>query len=251
MTISPTQSATEYDNGVRDQPLLGNGELQAAPQPAIGLPQNLSFSRGGAAAVASRVDLASNAGYVVRDLHQGQGKGLFDGLVALLRLRFETWLEERMKGPILRKLEVRKEVANAQKQAEDAQNALCGSLHDRSRSGQLQQIELNQLNRQRLLSDLAQYALPPSGNSGNSSSTGNGAETAASSSSPFLAATQHISKEQIETLALRAAMRLGQEGQDNEAEAWSEYRAELYEKLPHNVAQEVERRIRELRSLLR
>ena len=212
-------------------PTAGSGgELQ--PVRPAGLPQNVVFSRG----AATRVDLTSDAGQVTEAFHQARNKGVVGGINALLKLRFETWLEERMKDPVLRKLEVRKDVAHAQKQAEDAQNALAGTLHDRSRSGQLQQIELNQLNRQRLMSDLAQYSLP-----GNT----DGAMVAAS---PVTAT--HISKEQIETLALRAAMRLGQE-QGNEAEVWAEYRMELYAKLPHNIAEEVERRIHELRSLLK
>ena len=213
-------------NGRDEANQKNSGGLETLPT-GLGFAQNVTFSQG----VVARLDLTSDAGYVAQEFHQAHGKGMVGGIAALLRLRFETWLEERMKDPVLRKLEVRKDVAEAQKKAEDAQNALSGTLHDRSRSGQLQQIELNQLNKQRLMSDLSQYSLPPS-----------------DTQVPVTAT--HISKEQVETLALRAAMRLGQE-QANEAEVWAEYRMELYGKLPQNIAQEVERRIHELRSLLK
>jgi hypothetical protein len=242
---SPAAAGANENPTAGSSPIPGNSpgntdliptgnNLALRPQPKIGF---------GSAALAEHVDLTSDATVVASALQQARGKGLFDGLASLTRLRFETWLEERMKGPILHQLAIRREVAEAQKGAEEAQNKLKGTQHDGSRSVERYQIDMVEMRRQRMLSDLTAAVvsdMPPQ-------------LGAASSAAP--APPTHITEEQVEALALRAAMQLGaaaaEDGGESEEATWQLYRTELYARLPVNLAQEVERRIQEIRAVTR
>ncbi len=221
----------------------------------------------------SKVDLTTDAALVADELRQAKGKTLVGGISALARLKFEAWLEERMQGPILRKLEVRKAVAEAHKTAEVAQNSVRGAVHDGNKNEEQHGIELSQLRSQRLMADLEQYVamnLPPetllaaassnilpsapSANPGMLPSAGSAYRTAppfdlADNAAVAAPAAVHISGEQIEALALRAAMQLGPQGEEGD-DLWPEYRQQLFTQLPPHIASEVERRVQELRALL-
>ena len=213
-------------------------------------PPKVGFGSGVGAGVTEHMDLTSDATLVASALHQARGKGILGGLASLTRLRFEAWLEERMKGPILHKLSIRREVAEAQKSAEEAQNKLKGTQHDGSRNSERYQIDISQMRRQRLLSDLNNLsdltAVEP-------------VLPAHQIGSPMVPAPpMHITDEQVEALALRAALQLGADDDNDDGSdsgsgesMWSSYRADLYARLPVNTAQEVERRILEIRAVTR
>ena len=279
MSFPSSSDATAYRNtsdGATDSSsaTASYGQLQsAAPRPVQPVqPTRLSAVP---RLSPSKVDLTTDAALVADELRQAKGKTLVGGISALARLKFEAWLEERMQGPILRKLEVRKAVAEAHKTAEVAQNSVRGAVHDGNKNEEQHGIELSQLRSQRLMADLEQYVamnLPPetllatasgnilpsapSANPGMLPSAGSAYSNPSAPSfdlsvnaSVAAPAAVHISGGQIEALALRAAMQLGPQGEEGD-DLWPEYRQQLFAQLPPHIASEVERRVQELRALL-
>ena len=51
---------------------------------------------------------------VGRELDRAKGKGVFSGYLLWWRIRFEAWLEEKVKRQIVRKLSIRKHIAEVQ-----------------------------------------------------------------------------------------------------------------------------------------
>ena len=192
---------------------------------------------------ASEADMPapSDSQDVARELERAKGKGYVGGMFALWRLRHEAALEERMKVEILRKLVTRKAVAEQQSATVEAEIALKKHLHTSKTEDQKNATLFNKAKRERLLSDLEVFARQETLTLGD-----DGSISAASPSSPPLSV--HVSEAQIEALVLRAVVNLGYE--NNEDDAWPAYRDDLYQALPHNVAQEVERRILEKRQIL-
>ncbi len=95
--------------------------LLARLQPALRLPGTSSVSAPAATVNAQATELAA-------ELIQARRQGM----LGLFRLGFEAWLEERMKGPILRKMAVRRAVMEAQMQTTQAEI----SLHAAVKGGQ-------------------------------------------------------------------------------------------------------------------
>ena len=177
------------------------------------------------------VVLDSQAAQTAQELLTARRQGIF----GLLRLRFEAWLEDRMKESVIQKLKTRQELVEAQQKTTEAEIKLHALVQTGQRDLERHKTEFNQARWQRLQSDLEHSGIVLAAPAG-----GNGPTAAAPVS-------VHISDEQIEALSLRAVMQLGQE-EASEAE-WEEYRAELHRRLPPYAAAEVERRIRELREL--
>src|SRR5579871_2609345 len=190
--------------------------------------------------------ILSDAHEVARQLDHAKGKTVFSGIAALMRLRYEAWLEERMRVAITRQLEIREKLAERQNQTVKAENSLKTSIYAGQTADQKHLAELNQARKQRLFTDLETYVAKSQVMQGDLPT-----EVHELSASPTASAVvhTHISDEQIEALALRAVMNLGTEGSQDDQ--WEEYRRQLYNQLPSNIAQEVERRIQTMRSVLR
>jgi len=216
----------------------------------------LSRAAGRSDSIGTPKDASSLATQLARELDHARRQGVF----GLLRLRFEAWLEERMKGPILRKMAVRREVMEAQKKTTEAEISLYASVKGGQKDVERHEIEWNRLRGQRLVTDLERLGITFSaGNDSTAAPAGYGAAgsgpTNLGSGIPATPAAApvslHLSDEQIEQLALRAVLHLGPMGAEDAASQaeWDEYRKELHERLPAFAAQEVERRINELCAL--
>lgn len=70
----------------------------------------------------------NDADEVARELQRARGKGLFSGFFLIWRLRYEAWLEERLRQEIAHKLATRAELARCHNQAVVAQNELRANL---------------------------------------------------------------------------------------------------------------------------
>lgn len=70
----------------------------------------------------------NDADEVARELQRARGKGLFSGFFLIWRLRYEAWLEERLRQEIARKLATRTELSRCHNQAVVAQNELRANL---------------------------------------------------------------------------------------------------------------------------
>lgn len=224
--------------------------LLARLQPALRLPSASSVNAPAATVNAQATELAA-------ELIQARRQGM----LGLFRLRFEAWLEERMKGPILRKMAVRREVMEAQMQTTQAEISLHAAVKGGQKDVERHEIEWNRLRGQRLVTDLERLGITLSAGNDNTPAAGFGAPGngnngptnlgAGIPATPAAPVSLHLSDEQIEQLALRAVLHLGPmgaEGAASQAE-WDEYRTELHERLPAFAAQEVERRINELCAL--
>lgn len=169
------------------------------------------------------------------------------GLFGMWRLRWEAWLEEKMKDPAIRKMKARQEILDEQRKTAEAQIRLKSTVQSGDRQVEVGRLEYSQVLWQRLQSDLEQsgIALPPSSTISPAASVSSASGTVYGAKEPPV--SLHITDEQIEALALRAVMTIGKG--DGAEEAWQQYRDQLYERLPHYAAQEVERRVYELRKV--
>lgn len=176
---------------------------------------------------------------VGRELERAKGKGVFTGYLLLWRIRFEAWLEEKVKRQIVRKLSTRKHIAEMQLETVEAETKLKASLYSEHIEEQQQATALSLAKQQRLMTDLATFV-----SKGEAVASG----VLPSSAEPMVSV--HVTDDQIEALALRAVLQLGPDDGTGDA-AWDTYKKELFRQLPVNVAKEVERRILELRSILK
>lgn len=222
--------------------------LLARLQPLNRQPGNSSVNAPAATVNAQATELAA-------ELIQARRQGM----LGLFRLRFEAWLEERMKGPILRKMAVRREVMEAQMQTTQAEISLHAAVKGGQKDVERHEIEWNRLRGQRLVTDLERLGITFSpGNDSTADPAGFGAPGSGPTNlgsgipaTPAAPVSMHLSDEQIEQLALRAVLHLGPLGAEGAASQadWDDYRKELHERLPAFAAQEVERRINELCAL--
>ncbi|WP_395139404.1 hypothetical protein, partial [Armatimonas sp.] len=121
------------------------------------------------------------------------------GLFGMWRLRWEAWLEEKMKDPAIRKMKARQEILDEQRKTAEAQIRLKSTVQSGDRQVEVGRMEYSQVLWQRLQTDMQQSGimLPSAPASG----------TIYEPSEPPV--SLHITDEQIEALALRAVMSFG------------------------------------------
>lgn len=157
------------------------------------------------------------------------------GFAGLLRLRYEAWLEEKMQGPAIRKMQARQAVLEQQCKTAEAEIRLKATVQSGEVGGLRHRIEWNEVNRQRLageLQALGMITLSPG--------TAPGVSASSLSSSPPPVST-HVTDEQVEAVALRGFLK-GVEAEED----WLVYRAELGQHLSPYAVEEVGSRLREL-----
>lgn len=155
------------------------------------------------------------------------------GVLGLLRLRYEAWLEERMMGPAIRKMQARQAVLEEQCKTAEAEIRLKATVQSGEVGFQRHRIEWNEVNRQRLAGELHSLGLI-------TYSAGTPAPAASLPAGPPPVST-HVTDEQVEAVALRGFL----QGVETE-EDWLTYRGELSRHLSPYAVEEVGQRLREL-----
>ena len=157
------------------------------------------------------------------------------GILGLMRLRYEAWLEDKMKVPAIAKMQARQALLEEQRKTAEAEIRLKAIVQSGEVGAQRHRIEWNEVNRQRLageLHSLGMITLSP------------GPQTSfapvGSSASPPPVST-HVTDEQVEAVALRGFL----QGVETE-EDWLIYRSELGQYLAPYAVEEVGQRLREL-----
>ena len=154
------------------------------------------------------------------------------GVLGLWRLKYEAWLEERMRGPAIRKMQARQAVLAEQCRTAEAEIRLRATVQSGEVGAQRQKIEWNEVNRQRLTGELQSLGMitlapaPP-------------VPSAPSLSQAPVSA--HVTDEQVEAVALRGFL----QGVETE-EDWAAYKGELSRHLSPYAVEEVGSRLREL-----
>ena len=153
------------------------------------------------------------------------------GVFGLLRLRYHAWLEERMMGPAIRKMQARQAVLEQQCKTAEAEIRLKATVQSGEVGFQRHRIEWNEVNRQRLAGELHSLGMIPLSNGP--------VPSASASSTPPVSA--HVTDEQVEAVALRGFLQ-GVETEDD----WRVYKGELSQHLSPYAVEEVGSRLREL-----
>jgi len=159
------------------------------------------------------------------------------GLVGLLRLRWEAWLEQRMQGPAIAKMQARQAVLAEQCRTAEAEIRLRATVSSGEVGAQRHKIEWNEVNRQRLageLQALGMITLAPAPGAAPAA-----APVPVPSSPPPVSA--HVTDEQVEAVALRAFMQRVETEED-----WGAFKGELSRHLSPYAVEEVGSRLREL-----
>ena len=154
------------------------------------------------------------------------------GVLGLLRLRYEAWLEEKMKGPAIQKMQARQAVLEQQCKTAEAEIRLKATVQSGEVGAQRHKIEWNEVNRLRLtgeLQSLGMIHLAPA------------PAMAPSQSAAAPPLSPHVTDEQVEAVALRGFLR----GVETE-EDWQEYKSELSRHLSPYAVEEVGSRLRDL-----
>lgn len=156
------------------------------------------------------------------------------GVLGLWRLKYEAWLEQRMQGPAIAKMQARQAVLAEQCKTAEAEIRLRATVQSGEVGAQRHRIEWNEVNRQRLAGELQALGVI-------TLSHGPAASAPAhiSPSQPPVAA--HVTDEQVEAVALRGFV----QGVETE-EDWLAYRGELSRHLSPYAVEEVGSRLREL-----
>ena len=151
------------------------------------------------------------------------------GVWGLMRLRYEAWLEGKMMGPAIAKMQTRQALLEEQRKTADAEIRLKATVQSGEVGAQRHRIEWNEVNRQRLAGELQSLGLI-------TLSPGH----AATPSAPPPVST-HVTDEQVEAVALRGFL----QGVETE-EDWLVYRSELGQHLSPYAVEEVGQRLRDL-----
>ena len=154
------------------------------------------------------------------------------GVFGLLRLRYQAWLEERMMGPAIRKMQARQAVLEQQCKTAEAEIRLKATVQSGEVGAQRHRIEWNEVNRQRLAGELQSLGMI-------TYSPGPAPQAAAPTGPPPV--SPHVTDEQVEAVALRGFL----QGVETE-EDWLTYRGELARHLSPYAVEEVGSRLREL-----
>ena len=156
------------------------------------------------------------------------------GILGLLRLRYEAWLEQRMQGPAIAKMQARQAVLSEQCKTAEAEIRLRATVQSGEVGAQRHKIEWNEVNHQRLtgeLMSLGMIALAPAPS----------AAPVPSASSQLPPVSSHVTDDQVEAVALRGFL----QGVETE-EDWAAYKGELSRHLSPYAVEEVGSRLREL-----
>ena len=154
------------------------------------------------------------------------------GVLGLLRLRYEAWLEGKMQGPAIAKMHARQALLEEQRKTAEAEIRLKATVQSGEVGGLRHRIEWNEVNRQRLAGELQALGVI-------SLSPGPSPVPSVSASLPPV--TAHVTDEQVEAVALRGFL----QGAETE-EDWLVYKAELSQHLSPYAVEEVGSRLREL-----
>lgn len=152
------------------------------------------------------------------------------GVWGLMRLRYEAWLEGKMMGPAIAKMQTRQALLEEQRKTADAEIRLKATVQSGEVGAQRHRIEWNEVNRQRLAGELQSLGLI---------TLSPGPATMAPSAPPPVSA--HVTDEQVEAVALRGFL----QGVETE-EDWLVYRSELGQHLSPYAVEEVGSRLRDL-----
>ena len=151
------------------------------------------------------------------------------GVWGLMRLRYEAWLEGKMMGPAIAKMQTRQALLEEQRKTADAEIRLKATVQSGEVGAQRHRIEWNEVNRQRLAGELQSLGLI----------TLSPGQAVAPSAPPPL--STHVTDEQVEAVALRGFL----QGVETE-EDWLVYRSELGQHLSPYAVEEVGQRLRDL-----
>lgn len=166
------------------------------------------------------------------------------GLVGLLRLRYEAWLEERMRGPAIQKMQARQAILEEQKKTAEAEIRLRATVQSGEVGAQRQKIEWNQVNRQRLageLQSLGLITLAPAPADGPPAASLPVPSLPVPSRPALPPVAPHVTDEQIEAVALRGFLQGVETDED-----WEGYKGELARHLSPYAVEEVGQRLRDL-----
>lgn len=155
------------------------------------------------------------------------------GVWGLLRLRYEAWLEQKMQGPAIQKMQARQAVLEEQRKTAEAEIRLKATVSSGEVGAQRHRIEWNEINRHRLAGELQSLGMI-------TLSPGTAAAPVPAPSSP-LPVSAHVTDEQVEAVALRGFL----QGVETE-EDWQVYKGELSRHLSPYAVEEVGGRLREL-----
>lgn len=192
------------------------------------LPANLPMRAMGLGLGAER-EFEPRVARLEAEMDQARSRGVW----GLMRLRYEAWLEEKMKTPAIQKMQARQAILQEQCKTAEAEIKLKATVQSGDVGAQRHKIEWNAVNRQRLTAELQSlgmihYAPAP------------GAPAAlAAPAEP--AVTPHVTDEQVEAVALRGFL----QGVETE-EDWLVYKGELGRHLSPYAVEEVGQRLREL-----
>jgi len=154
------------------------------------------------------------------------------GVLGLMRLRYEAWLEGKMQGPAIAKLHARQALLEEQRKTAEAEIRLKATVESGEVGGLRHRIEWNEVNRQRLAGELQSLGMI-------TLSPGQAPAIPAASSPPPV--TTHVTDEQVEAVALRGFLQ-GVETEDD----WLVFKGELGQHLSPYAVEEVGSRLREL-----
>lgn len=166
------------------------------------------------------------------------------GVLGLMRLRYEAWLEEKMKGPAIAKMQIRQALLEEQRKTADAEIRLKATVQSGEVGAQRHRIEWNEVNRQRLAGELHALGMitlssGPTASPAALTSASPLASPGSSASTPPV--STHVTDEQVEAVALRGFLQ-GVEAEED----WLIYRSELAQHLAPYAVEEVGQRLREL-----
>jgi hypothetical protein len=158
------------------------------------------------------------------------------GIWGVMRLRYEAWLEEKMRGPAVAKMQTRQAVLAEQCRTAEAEIRLRATVQSGEVGAQRHKIEWNDVNRHRLAGELQSLGLItlPTGDAPL-------AVPSPLSGYPQSPLSPHVTSEQVEAVALRGFL----QGVESE-EDWGRFREELGRHLSPYAVEEVGQRLREL-----
>lgn len=154
------------------------------------------------------------------------------GVLGLLRLRYEAWLEGKMQVPAIRKMQSRQALLEEQRKTAEAEIRLKATVQSGEVGAQRHRIEWNEVNRQRLAGELQSLGMI-------TLSPGQAPAVPTSSAPPPVSA--HVTDEQVEAVALRGFL----QGVETE-EDWLVFKSELGQHLSPYAVEEVGSRLRDL-----
>ena len=213
---------TQNTNPTADTASL-DGPVPAAPSGAL-----IHLTHGSASNLAHASDKQIEP--VIARMEADMEAARRQGVWGLFRLRYEAWLEERLRGPAVRKMQTRQAVLAEQCKTAEAEIKLRATVQSGEVGAQHHKIEWNEVNRHRLAGELQSLGLItlPAGQ------TLSGPPVQPPLSS-------HLSSEQVEAVALRGFL----QGVETEDEL-STFKEELGRHLSPYGVEEVGQRLREL-----